>query len=387
MAQATVTILSVTSKKLQKQFLQLPWQLHSDNPNWIPPLRSHQREMVNFKRHPFYDDAEIQTFLAFRGERVVGRVAAIINHAHIRQYDEQLGFFGFFECENDPEASGALFGAAATWLAEKGIQTVRGPVNPSLNYECGLLIDAFDRPPTFMMTYNPPYYAELIEAFGFETCQDMFAYDVDVSMLETIDPKLKFVIDEVIRRFKVEMRPLNRKQFLADVRLFLDIYNRSLVGTWGYVPMSDAEIIHQSKQLRFLVVPEMTSIVTVEDKPIGAGFGLLDYNPIIKEIDGKLFPFGWWKLLTKRKSIKRMRLLSTNVVPEYQRWGLGIVTLYRILPDALEYGITDGELSWVLESNQLSRASIERGGAKRARTYRLYDRDISDRADDGDNSA
>lgn len=374
----TLKIWPVGSGKDQKQFLCLPWQLYKGDENWIPPIRSHQREMVNFKPHPFYKDADIQTFLASRGDRIVGRIAAIVNHAHNRQFDEQRGFFGFFECEDDQEAATGLFEAAAKWLAGKGMDSLRGPANPSLNYECGLLVDGFDCPPTFMMTYNPPFYAKLFESFGLAKTEDLYAYDVELSMLDNLDPKLKFVVEEVARRFEVETRPLSRKNFMSDVRLFLDIYNKSLVNTWGYVPLSEAEIDHQSKQLRLLVTPEMTSIASIDGKPIGACFGLLDYNPLIKKIDGKLFPFGWLRLLLGRRHLKRARLLSTNVLPEYQRWGLGVVTIYRILPDALKFGLTEGELSWVLESNQLSRASIERGGAQITKTYRLYDRDISE---------
>ncbi|QDV10874.1 hypothetical protein CA51_07280 [Rosistilla oblonga] len=374
----TLKIWPVQSSKDQKQFLSLPWQIYRGDENWIPPIRSHQREMVNFKPHPFYQDAEIQTFLAARGNKVVGRIAALVNHAHNRQFDEQRGFFGFFECEDDQEAATGLFEAAAKWLADKGMDAMRGPVNPSLNYECGLLIDGFDRPPTFMMTYNRPYYPALVESFGLAKVEDLYAYDVELSMLDNLDPKLKFVVEEVARRFEVETRPLSRKNFMSDVRLFLDIYNKSLVNTWGYVPLSEAEIDHQSKQLRMLVTPEMTSIASIKGKPIGACFGLLDYNPLIKKIDGKLFPFGWLRLLLGRRHLKRARLLSTNVLPEYQRWGLGVVTIYRILPDALKFGLTEGELSWVLESNQLSRASIERGGAQITKTYRLYDRDLAD---------
>ncbi|QDV67416.1 hypothetical protein Poly24_11110 [Rosistilla carotiformis] len=374
----TLKIWPVQSSKDQKKFLALPWQIYQGDENWVPPIRSHQREMVNFKPHPFYQDAEIQTFLAARGDKIVGRIAALVNHAHNRQFDEQRGFFGFFECEDDQEAATGLFEAAAKWLADKGMDAMRGPVNPSLNYECGLLVEGFDCPPTFMMTYNRPYYPALVESFGLAKVEDLYAYDVELSMLDNIDPKLKFVVEEVARRFEVETRPLSRKNFMSDVRLFLDIYNKSLVNTWGYVPLSEAEIDHQSKQLRMLVTPEMTSIASIKGKPIGACFGLLDYNPLIKKIDGKLFPFGWLRLLMGRRHLKRARLLSTNVLPEYQRWGLGVVTIYRILPDALKFGLTEGELSWVLESNQLSRASIERGGAQITKTYRLYDRDLAD---------
>lgn len=367
----------VTSRRDRNAFLQLERQLYKNDPCWVPPIWQVRKELVGFKRHPFYDHAVAQAFLVRRGGRVVGRVLAIVNHAHNRRYDEQRGFFGFYECERDPESSNTLLTEAARWLRQRGMTVVRGPVNPGLNYELGLLVHGFDTPPTFLIPYNHPYYGELIEGFGFTKVQDLFSYEAHVDILNDLDPKLRFVIEEATRRFKVNCRPLDRSRFKQDVKTFLEIYNLSLQQTWGYVPMSEAEIEHQSKGLRYMIVPELTSIAEIDGQPVGAGFALLDYNQIIKKIDGRLFPFGY-KLLTQRKTIDRIRVISTNVLPEYQKWGLGIVTLARILPDAIAYGVQVGEFSWVLESNSLSRGTIERGGAKRTKVHRIYDRSLLD---------
>jgi GNAT superfamily N-acetyltransferase len=364
---------AVESRADQKAFLNLERTLYRDDPNWIPPLWMVRRELVGFKPHPFYDDADGQTFLVRRGDQVVGRVLAVVNHAHNRCHNEKRGFFGFYECQDDVEASNELLRTATEWLRQQGMTDVRGPVHPSLNYECGLLVDGFDTPPTYLIPYNKDYYGRLIEAFGFEKTQDLFSYEAHIDMLEDLDPKLKFICEESAKRFNVNCRPIDRKRFAADVRSFLEIYNLSLQRTWGYVPMSEAEIDHQSAGLKHLIVPELTSIAEIDGKPVGAGFGLLDYNQIIGKIGGKLFPFGWFRLWTGKRKIDRLRLISTNVLPEYQKWGLGVVTLARILPDAVDFGIRVGEFSWVLESNQLSRGTIERGGAKRSKVHRIYD--------------
>lgn len=373
-----IRVWQAKSKADQKQFRNIQTEIYRDDPHWMPPIWRNQDELVGFRKHPFYDDAEGAAFLVARGSKTVGRVVAIVNNPHNRRYEEKRGFVGFYECLDDTEASTALLSEACRWLADRGMTDVRGPANPSLNYEIGLLIDGFDSAPSFMITHNPAYYEQLWEAFGFVKTQDLYCYYCDVSYMETLDPKLKFVIEEVKRRFNVETRGINPKNFAADVKIFLDIYNRSLEGTWGYVAMSESEVKHQSMALRFLLVPKLTSLAYVDGKPIGAGFGLLDYNPLIKKIGGKLFPFGWLTILTQRKKLKRVRLISTNVLPEYQKWGLGLVTLERVLLESLEYGIEQGELSWVLESNSLSRGTIERGGAKRIKTHRLYDRSLSD---------
>jgi GNAT superfamily N-acetyltransferase len=372
-----LVVQAVATRRQKKQFFHFPWQLYRGDPNWIPPLRQTQLELLNFKPHPFYDTADIQTFLALRDGEPCGRVAAIINHVHNERYKEKRGFFGFFDTIDDPEVAAALFDSARRWCAERGMTAMRGPVNPSLNYECGLLIDGFDSPPTFMMTYNPPYYAKLIEGCGFSKAQDLYAYWGHVNMLQELDKKLQFIIDEAKRRFGVKLRNLDRSRFKEDVRMFLDIYNRSLGGTWGFTPLSEGEIEHASAGLRQLIVPELTATAEVDGKMVGAVFGLLDFNPRIKRIDGRLFPFGFIRLLWNKRAIPLVRLVSTNVVPEFQKWGLGLVLMNKLLPDALAYGVQEAEFSWVLESNHLSKATLERGGAKLVKSWRIYDADLA----------
>ena len=373
---SNLAVLPVSTRRQQKQFLELPWKIYADNDAWIPPLRMDQKELVGYARHPFYARNRCQTFLAQQDGEIVGRVSAIVNDTHNENYHEHRGFFGFFESIDDQHVANELFDAAAGWLRDQGMTDMRGPCNPSLNYECGLLIDGFDIPPTFMMTYNLPYYQALCENYGFTKADDLFSFWGHVDMVENLDKKMAFVVEEAQRRFDIKLRPLNKRKFGQEVRMFLDIYNKSLVGTWGFTPLSDAEIKTLSTALRFLIVPEMTSVAEVDGRPIGAVFGLLDYNPRIKEADGRLFPFGFFKLLRNKRAIKRVRLVSTNVLPEYQRWGVGLVLMSRLIPEIFNWGIEIAEFSWVLESNHLSRATLQRGGAKIDKVHRLYDKSI-----------
>jgi len=363
----------VTTSRQKKQFLNLPWAIYRDYPNWVPPLRMNQKELVGYAKNPFYDDAEAQTFLAYRDGTIVGRVAAILNHAYNTFQHEQRGFFGFFESVNDQEVASALLDAVRSWFKARSIEAIRGPVNPSLNHECGLLVEGFDKPPTFMMTYNPPYYGELIERAGFRKVQDLYAFWGPVTKVAGLDKKLAFIVQTATERFNIHVRPMDRTRFQAEVEMFLRLYNESLPGTWGFSPMSPAEIKHVSKSLKFLIDPELAVVAEIEGKPIGAVFGLPDYNPRIKAIDGRLFPFGFLTLLSKRRGFKRMRVLSANVIPEWQRWGVGLVLMRGLLPRIFGSGIEEVEFSWVLESNHLSRATLEKGGAEREKTYRLYD--------------
>ena len=374
----SVEVTPVEGRKDRKEFMELIWRLYKADRHWIPPIRMNQEELVGFRKHPFYEKNTCQAFLARKDGQVVGRIVGIINHAHNKRYEEKRGFFGFFEAIDDQQVANALFEAAGKYLKSQGMTDVRGPCNPSLNYETGTLVEGFDSSPTFMMTYNPPYHDRLIRGFGFEKTQDMYAYNGNIEMLNTIDPKINRTVEMVQERFNLQVRQVSRKNFGKEILLFLKIYNESLQGTWGFVPLSDGEVKALGMSMKLLINPAATSVIEVDGEPVGVGLGLPDYNPIIKKIDGKLFPFGWIRILLDRKKITKMRIISANVTPEWQRWGLGLVLLNRMLPDVLAIGITDAEFSWVLETNHLSRGSLERAGLVPSKTYRLYDRTLSD---------
>jgi GNAT superfamily N-acetyltransferase len=370
---ADLSVRPVASRRERKLFLEFLWTLYRGDPNWVPPLRMDQKELVGYARHPFYRRNSVQTFLAFRGQEVCGRIAAILNRDHNERHKEQRGFFGFFECVDDQQVANALFDAARQWFAAQDIHTLRGPVNPSLNYTLGLLIDGFDSPPTFMMTYNPPYYERLVEGYGFRKAQDLYAFWGHISMLPPVAEKLMPVCEQIIAHEGVVLRPLDKRRFMDDVMAFLTIYNRSLTNTWGFVPMSDEEVRHTAKGLRHLMVPELAVGAEIDGRLVGVCFCLPDYNGRIKEIDGRLFPFGFLRLLRNKRAIKRVRVISTNVLPEFQLLGLGLVLLRALVPMASAWELEEAEFSWVLESNSLSRGSLQKGGAKLAKTYRLYD--------------
>jgi len=372
-----LTVRPVETRSQQKRFVQLPWRVYRDDPCWMPPLIMSQEELLGFRPSPFYEKSRSRSFLATRGSRDVGRITAIVNAGHVERYGEKRGFFGFFECDDDQDAARALFGTARDWLRGQGMVALRGPANPSLNYECGLLIEGFDTPPFFMMTHNKPYYPALVEAQGLRKIEDLYAFWGRMEMLETIDSKLGVMVEGVKERFGVTVRPLDRRRFDDEVRMFLEIYNSSLGGTWGFVPLTPGEVRHMAASLKHLIVPELALVAEVDGKPIGTVFCLLDYNPRIKAINGRLLPFGFLRLLWNKKGIKRMRAISTNVIPEYQAWGVGLVLHASLVPRLYAWGMEEVEFSWVLESNHLSKRTLERGGALVTKKYRIYDGDVA----------
>jgi len=368
-----LVVRPVGSRGERRAFLEFPWRLYRDDPHWIPPLRVDQKEMVGYRPHPFYRRNAVQTFLAYRSGEVCGRIAAILNRDHNEHYSERRGFFGFFECVDDEEAAAALFDAVRQWFAGNDIHCLRGPTNPSLNYTLGLLVDGFHSPPTFMMTYNPAYYARLFEAYGFRKAQDLYAYLGQVEMLPRVRERWEPVVQQIIEHYNVRLRPLDTSRFVEDVEAFLSVYNRSLVSTWGFVPMSGEEVRHMARSLRLLLVPELAVGAEIDGRLVGATLCLPDYNPRIKAIDGRLFPFGFIRLLRKKDRIKKVRTISTNVLPEYHRMGLGLALMHGLAPRGIEWGVEEMEFSWILESNTLSWKSLAKAGTIRDKTYRVYD--------------
>ncbi|MBQ9127894.1 MAG: N-acetyltransferase, partial [Thermoguttaceae bacterium] len=345
-----IKIVTPVSRRDKKRFLLLPWEIYKNDPYWIPPLLASEKALVGYAKEPFYERNQIQTFLAVRDGKVVGRIAAILNVGHLERYNDKVGFFGFYESIDDQAVADALFAAAADWLKERGCETMRGPMNPSMNHTVGLLIEGFDSSPFFMMTYNPTYYERLFESVGFAKSQDLYAFLGNIDMLPKVRERYLRTVEMIEERYDVKLRPLDKKNFEADVRMFLDIYNKSLSSTWGFVPFSDAELREMAASLKYLMVPELAIAAEIDGKTVGATFCLPDYNPRIKAINGRLFPFGFLKLLRKRSEIKKMRIISANVLPEFQMTGLGLVLLNALVPKTLEWGIQEAEFSWVLES-------------------------------------
>jgi GNAT superfamily N-acetyltransferase len=246
-------------------------------------------------------------------------------------------------------------------------------MNPGFNYTFGLLIDGFDSPPTFLMTYNPPYYAQLLTEYGYEKAQDFYAYWGHRDMLPGIRAKLQPLARQVAERLKLQVRPLDRTHFFRDVNDFLDIYNQAMASHWGFDPMSAAEIKKAAAGLKWLMEPRLALAAEIDGRRVGVVFAMLDYNPRIKKSDGRLFPLGWLRLLWNRRGIKSIRVVSAAVVPEYHLHGVGLVLIDSLAPAALDWEIEEAEFSWVAESNFLSRGSLEKGGAELKKTYRVYE--------------
>jgi GNAT superfamily N-acetyltransferase len=369
-----VEVVAVDNRKALKQFIELPFSLHRDDPHWAPPLRVAVKELLDREKHPFYRDAEAEFFLARQGENVVGRVAAIVDKAHNRFHGENAGFFGFFECVNDPVVASTLLRQARQWVLARGAQFLRGPVNPSTNYECGLLVDGFDSDPMVMMTYNPPYYAALIEQAGLRKAKDLLAYSHDARNIDS--PKINRIADRVSRTSGVTIRPINMKDFEAEVARVWEVYGAATgawARNWGFVPMSQAEFAVMGKEMKMIVKPELVLIGEAAGKVVGFALALPDVNQALKHARGNLLPTGLLKILYYQRLIKSVRVLALGVVEEYRASGLAAGFYATLVRNARKLGYEACEMSWILEDNVLMNRSLEVMGAKRYKTYRIYE--------------
>ncbi|NNB92072.1 N-acetyltransferase [Corallococcus exiguus] len=359
-------------------FIRLPYSLYRDDPNWVPPLEMERRDFLDPKKNPFFDYAEVELFLARRGQDVVGRVAAIKNPRHMEFHGTKEGFFGLFECVNDAGVARGLLDAASAWLKARGIDTVLGPANFSSNQDWGLLVEGYESPPALMMPYNPTYYAGLLETCGFTKAKDLFAFELSAS---TPPPeKVARIAEKIRQREGVTVRAVNLKDFPAEVARIKQIYNAAWEKNWGFIPFTDREFEHMAKEMKAIVRPELVLIAEVKGEPVAFSMTLPDANEAFKAANGRLttfgLPIGLVKLVLASRKLKRLRLLTLGIKEGYRRRGLDAILYLDTLRNAKELGYTGGEISWTLEDNHLVNRAIESMGGQRSKTYRVFQRPV-----------
>ena len=358
-------------KGKRKEFVELPYSLHSKDPYWVPPLRIAVKELLDTRKHPFYVNAEAEFFLARQDGRTVGRIAAIIDRNHNRFHNENAGFFGFFECVDDAGVAEALLTRARQWVLERGAGFLRGPVSPSTNYECGLLVDGFDSSPMIMMTYNPQYYPALMERIGLRKAKDLLAYRSHAQKID--QKKIERVANMANGKNGVRVRPINMKDFAQEVERVWSVYGAAWSRNWGFVPMSREEFLLMGKEMKQILKPELVLIGEAGDRVVGFALALPDINQALKPAGGSLFPIGLLKILYHQRLIKSLRVLALGVVEEHRASGLAAIFYATLVRNARKLGYGECEMSWILEDNVLMNRSLKVMGATRYKTYRIYE--------------
>jgi len=371
MSANSIEIIPVTSKKQQREFIKFPWKIYKNDPYWVPPLIIDMKKMMNPRKHPFFEHSEVDFFLARKAGTTVGRIAAIKNNRHIQVHNEPIGFFGFFESINEPEVASRLFDTAADWCRKKGLTALRGPANFSQNDTCGLLIDGFDSSPVIMMTYNPRYYIDLVEQYGFQKAMDLYAYYLASS--KGFPERLVQIAKKIKQNSKITVRSINLKDFWNEVEKVKKVYNSAWSPNWGFVPLTENEIKHLAKELKPAVDPDIVYMAEDNGEPVGFSLAVPDLNQAIKAANGRLFPFGIFKILWRSRKVDGLRVIIMGVIPEYQKIrGIDAIFYWETFRRGTRKGYKWGEFSWILENNKMMNRAAQLMGAHVYKTYRMY---------------
>lgn len=376
----TVIVRPVLTRRDRKAFLKLPWKIYRDDPAWIPPLLYEEARRLNPRKNPFFENGEGVCLIARRDGEVVGRISAQIDHTHNQLHGESTGFFGFFESIDDPSVSGALLDHAAAWLRDRGMMRIRGPFSWSINEESGLLIDGFEHPPQLLTGHHRPYYQRLLEAWGLAKVKDLYCW-----LYSAFDPvpEAALQIADAVREYPgLTIRQLDPENYERDIEIIFDVFNSAWQKNWGFVPLTDSAIKRIGKELKLILDKRMVYIAEVDGKPAAICVCVVNLNEAIRDLNGRLFPFGFAKLLyrLKRHKVKWVRLMMLGVKKEFRGSVLGglSILLYTIIHQkAKDIDYHGGELSWTLEDNDKINMGIQLMGGKHYKTYRVYEKGLA----------
>ena len=371
-------ITPVNDRHQQRQFIRLPWSIYTNDPTWVPPLMIERREHLS-PHNPYFEHAQFQSWIAYRNGNAVGRISAQIDRLHLDQYPEKEGFFGMIEAEDNSETFKALLDTAEDWLRDHGMRRILGPYNLSINQEPGLLVDGFDTPPCLMMGHAHPYYGARIEENGYQKAKDLFAYMIDANFSHSA------AMQAIVKRAKkrVTIRSIRKSNFDENLKIIEDIFNDAWSENWGFIPFTEAEFKQLGKDFKMIVDFELIKIAEVDGAPAAFMVVLPNINEAIRDLNGRLLPFGWLKLLWRLKVRfpETARIPLMGVRKQYHDSMLGAALAFMVIqaaqPRAIKRGIKKVEMSWILEDNKGMRDIIESIGGVAYKRYRIYRKDLT----------
>lgn len=368
----------VTTKEEKNKFLKFPYSHYAEDEHWIAPLLMEQKKLIDTEKNAFYKNGNIALFLAEQNGKICGRIAAIEDHRFNKYHGTETGFFGFFECVDDVSVSNLLMKVATDWLSERGYKEIIGPSNPSMMDEIGILVEGFQHDPSILMPYHKPYYDRLIKNSGFEKEMDMYAYRVSQ---ETVSFERMYKAEEIVKRRypRLRIREIDLKNIDEEVQIVRKIFNQAWKDNWGFIPLTEDELAATADDFKMILDPKVAHIAEIAGEPVAFSIALPDLNQALKKLDGdgKLFPFGIFKLLWHQRKINRIRTALMGVLPEYQGKGIDALLHKEAILNGRQQGYRSSELSWVLETNSNMIRVAERIGAKVEKTYRMYRKDLA----------
>jgi hypothetical protein len=368
-------LLEVKSTSVMQDFIELPYRLYKKDPVWVPPLRSEQKAQFNPVKNPFLQHCEWQFFILKDERKVIGRIAAFTDNLAMDFWKERIGFFGYFECVQDETASGILLNAAKKWLQDKHCTAMRGPWS-FISQEWGMVVEGFTPSPVIMAPYNPPYYNDLMIEYGLEKVKDLLCWEISVKDGYRIPDRIAKLTDSVAKRYDIRIRQLDMKNYDKEISILIELSNKCIIENWGYSPATEAEGKAMAHDMKPVIQPK--GVLIAEDntgRPVGFAIVLPDLNSLLKGLNGRLFPFGFIKLLWGIPRLRRYRMFALGVIPEYQ--GKAVDSLiYRYLNESIYDSDLWMEINYVLEDNMRMVNAINKLEASPSRRYRVYEMDI-----------
>jgi len=364
-------------KKGLRHFLDVVDTIYAGDPHYVRPLDMDVSDRLDKKKNPFYEHAEGTAFVAYDGDKPVGRITAQFDKLHLERHKDETGFFGFFDTIDNPDVAAALLAEAAKWNAAKGLRAMRGPMSMNINEEIGVLVEGFDTPPMIMMPHHRPYQGGLAEQAGYAKCKDVYAWTYDIG---TVPNRAQRAHDEIAALPEVTTRPANPKNMLDDVKIIMDIFNDAWSDNWGFVPLTESELVKLASDTKLVLMPEITKITSIDGEPAAVALALPNVNDMITDLRGKLFPLGLVKLLYRLKvrgpTSGRLVILGIRKKWRHVRKYAGLSAYLYVAMNKSGHllGLKRGELGWTLEDNAAINAGIRLMGGRIYKRYRLYEK-------------
>jgi GNAT superfamily N-acetyltransferase len=376
----SVTIRPVRNRRQRRGFVKVPFHLHRDHPQWVPPLIFERMQFLDPRKNPWFEHGEAELFVAERDGEPVGRISAHVDHRWDAHQGGSDAMFGFFETADDPEVAKALLDAAREWASARGRDRILGPMDFTTNDEIGILIEGYDLRPMILEPWHPPFYRELIEAEGFEKAIDVLMWELnfgDLKQGERFDPSIHAAAEKALHDEGITIRNMRKRDMAAEVRRFMDVYNEAWGDNWGFVPITDAEVEFQAKNLKPVLDETWTFMAEKDGEVVGAALTLPDINQVMAGMGGRLLPFGWLRFLRGRRGIDRLRVFALGVKHDYRHTGVAAGLYLKHLEAAGQPGaIEGGEMGWILETNGPMNRAMEGMGGKVVKRYRIYQRGL-----------
>lgn len=374
-----VIVRRVEGRRDLRRFVKVPFHLHRDHPRWVPPLVSERMQFLNRRRNPYFEHAEAEYFIAERDGEPVGRITAQVDERWDSYQGGSDGMFGFFETADDPQVAGALLDAAADWVRERGRARILGPMDFTTNDETGILVEGYDRRPMILEPWHPPHYRELIEAQGFEKAMDLLMWWLRLGELkegDRFDPELHAAAQRGLAEHGITIRNMRKGDMEAEVTRFMEVYNEAWGENWGFVPVTEAEVAFQAKNLKQVLDEDWAYIAEKDGETIAAALSLPDVNQVLAGMNGRLLPFGWLKFLRGKRRVDQLRVFALGVKKDYQHTGTAAGLYLRHIETAAWHRIKQGEMGWILETNEPMNRAMEGMGGSVVKRYRVYERSL-----------